>query len=49
MIPQNSENLPLSDSVSYSRRLEFLASSLWEPQTLQNDLDLSLTTRLLVL
>jgi hypothetical protein len=28
MIPQNSENLPLSDSVSYSRRLEFLASSL---------------------
>jgi len=29
MIPQNSENPPpLSDSVSYSRRLEFLESSL---------------------
>lgn len=28
MIPQNTENFPLIDSVSYSRRLEFLASSL---------------------
>jgi hypothetical protein len=28
MIPQNTENFPLSDSVSYSRRLELLASSL---------------------
>jgi hypothetical protein len=48
MIPQNTENFPLSDSVSYSRRLELLASSLWESQILQDDLDLTLTTRLLV-